>query len=133
MTSASKHFLIVDENRLLLKALQMAIGQEGHSACTARTSREVTACIQQHHPDVVVLDPFMPEVDGFETMRVIKQKFPEARTIVLSGPALSENRDYPEMIELGADAVLKEPFTPQMLIDLALGQTGSNGKFKTSG
>ena len=123
MHSAFKHILLIDDNKVLLKALEAAIGPDSHKVCMAWTSHGVMTCIHQHRPDIVALDLFLPDVDGFEIMRIVKQQLPKTRTIIVSGSALAGNPHYREMLaELGADATLNKPYTPQMLLEAALGE-----------
>lgn len=121
MMPEARHILIADDNQLLLRSLEVAVAQEGHIVGTARDGREAMAYIHKHRPDIAVLDLFMPDMDGFETLRAIKQEFPSLRTIIVSGGGGSENRLYLDMSpKLGADAVLQKPFTARQLLAVAL-------------
>jgi YesN/AraC family two-component response regulator len=88
---------------------------------TARNGRLAMAYIRRHRPDIVILDIFMPDMDGFETLRAIQEEFPGLRTIVVSGDGSSDPLLYLDMTtKLGAAAVLLKPFTVRQLLDVAL-------------
>jgi len=121
MATNARHILFVDDNLLLLRSLELAIAQEGYRIGTAKNGLEALAYIRLHGPDIVVLDIFMPDMDGFETLQAIRQEFPNLRTIVVSGGGASEDFRYLDMTtKLGADAVLQKPFTAQQLLSVAL-------------
>jgi CheY-like chemotaxis protein len=121
MRPAARHILLVDDNVFLLRSMALAITEQGHFVGTAQAGREAISYIRVTPPDVVVLDIFMPEMDGFETLHAIRAEFPQLRTVLVSGGGASHNHHYLQMISrLGADAVLQKPFTARRLLAVAL-------------
>ena len=118
---AARHILLVDDNALLLQSMALAIAQEGHQVGTAGNGRQAMDYIRANHPEIVVLDLFMPDMDGFETLHAIREEFSQLRTVLVSGGGTCGKHLYLDMVpRLGADAVLQKPFTARRLLDVAL-------------
>jgi CheY-like chemotaxis protein len=91
----------------------------------ARDGREAVELFRARRPDLVLLDLYMPEQDGFETLRVLRGEFPASRIIAISAgwnvPNLEVSGELAEVdiLELakhaGADHVLEKPLDPDVL------------------
>src|SRR5690349_9392399 len=57
--------LIVDDDKNILDLLQLMLSREGHTTVIARDGKAGLAMAQQEHPDLIILDVMMPEMDGF--------------------------------------------------------------------
>jgi two-component system cell cycle response regulator DivK len=64
--------LIVDDNRDNMELIRFLVEQSGHQVITARHGKEGLHLAQQHHPDLILLDLAMPELDGWEVARELK-------------------------------------------------------------
>ena len=69
----SLRILIADDNDSDRLILQTIVRKEGHVVYTARDGQEAIDIFRQESPDIVLLDALMPNVDGFEAARTIKQ------------------------------------------------------------
>ena len=109
--------LVVDDDPLIRKTLQLYLELAGHRVRLAGNGREAVAALSEAIPDVVILDIFMPEMDGFETLRQIRQPVGKARILAISGGGSREHGHFLSMAaKLGADGVLKKPFTASRLM-----------------
>lgn len=104
--------LLVDDDEFIQEALKLNLERAGYRVDVARNGAQAIAKIGDTDPDVVILDIFMPDMDGFETLRRLKQLCSDTRILMISGGGSSRQCNYLEMTsKLGADRVLRKPFT----------------------
>jgi CheY-like chemotaxis protein len=102
--------LIVDDNADSRWVLAHVIGRERHDVLEARDGREAVDVFRARRPDLVLLDLYMPEQDGFETLRILRSEFPKSRIIAVSAGWTVGAKDGLRMArELGADLTIRKP------------------------
>lgn len=82
----------------------------GHAVFTATNGREGLTKVLSIHPDLIVIDVFMPEQDGLETIRILNQQFPHIAILAMSGRCVNSSPMLTVALELGAANVLEKPF-----------------------
>ena len=107
--------LIADDNQAMREAIIRFVEAEGYTALAARNGREALALTLEKQPDLVLLDVTMPDIDGFEVCRQLKDDprtalIPITMLTVLDSP---DHRWYG--IEAGADDFLTKPFDERLL------------------
>jgi signal transduction histidine kinase len=111
--------LIVDDERDLVEMLSFHLKKRGYETHLAYNGIEAWEKLSSTHPDLLILDLTMPELDGWELCRLIRRnENPELRgmpILILSARALPEDRI--RGLELGADDYLTKPFS---LAELAI-------------
>lgn len=113
----SKGILIVDDEPSVRKTIKKILTKEQYKVDEASNGLEAGLKIMKSKPALILLDLFMPGIDGFETCRQIKSN-PETqhiKIIILSGYATRENRKKAH--ELGADVFIQKPVNKQELLD----------------
>ena len=105
--------LVVDDERRILKFLELKLKASGYGVLTADSGFEALEQVQAEEPDLVVLDVLMPKKDGFETLKELRA-FSSVPVIILS--AKEANTDKVRGLELGADDYLAKPFSPDELV-----------------
>jgi len=108
----SKTILVVDDEERLTALVKAYLTQEGFRVVTARNGREALFIARQEKPDLIVLDLMMPEMDGYEFMRLHRK---ERETPILLLTARVEDSDKVLGLELGADDYVTKPFSPREL------------------
>ncbi len=100
--------LLVDDHAILREGLKMVLdAQPGITVVgEAENGREALDLVEELHPDVVVMDIAMPQMNGAEATRQIKRRFPQTRVVILT---MHENQQYlMQIVNAGATgAVLK--------------------------
>jgi DNA-binding NarL/FixJ family response regulator len=100
--------LLVDDHAILRDGLKMVLdAQPGITVVgEAENGREALDLVEELHPDVVVMDIAMPQMNGAEATRQIKRRFPQTRVVILT---MHENQQYlMQIVNAGATgAVLK--------------------------
>ena len=108
--------LIVEDDPAQREVLAYNVRAEGYLVETAENGDEALLRIQEHAPDVIVLDWMLPNVSGIEICRQIKAK-PETRRIpVIMLSARSEEDDRVRGLEIGADDYVVKPYSVAELL-----------------
>jgi len=108
----SKTILVVDDNERLRTLVKAYLTQEGYRVVTASDGREALFVARDENPDLIVLDIMMPEMDGYEFMRMHRK---ERETPIIILTAKIEETDALLGLELGADDYIAKPFSMRML------------------
>ncbi len=107
-----KRILVVDDEPRMINFIRMNLELEGHQVLEAHNGLEALEAIRTRLPDIVLLDVMMPELDGFETLRMLRE-FSTIPVIMLT--AKGEENDKVYGLELGADDYITKPFGPREL------------------
>jgi two-component system KDP operon response regulator KdpE len=110
--SDSKLILIADDEARMRRFMQMNLDLEGYRVIEASNGLETIDRVREDLPDLVLLDVMMPELDGFETLRIIR----ETSTVpVIMLTVRDDESDKVKGLELGADDYVTKPFSPREL------------------
>ncbi len=107
-----KRILVVDDEPRMIGFIRMNLELEGYQVIEAHNGLEALDAIRTQLPDVILLDVMMPELDGFETLRMLRE-FSTIPVIMLT--AKGEEDDKVRGLELGADDYVTKPFGPREL------------------
>src|SRR5438552_2546360 len=109
--------LVVDDDPVILKLLQVNFELEGFRVLTAGDGREGVDTARAEHPDVVISDIMMPNVNGLELLSQLKSS-PETENIpVVLLSAKAQEADVQDGFERGADDYVTKPFDPLDLVE----------------
>jgi len=111
---SGEHLLIVDDEDNLRSMLAAALRHHGFEVTTATNGREALEIIPRDHPDLVLLDVMMPDLDGFEVLRRLRHD--NDRTPVLFLTARDTTEDKVRGLTLGGDDYLQKPFSLDELV-----------------
>lgn len=107
-----KRILVVDDEPRMIGFIRMNLELEDHLVIEAHNGLEALDAIRTQLPDLILLDVMMPELDGFETLRMLRE-FSDIPVIMLT--AKGEENDKVAGLELGADDYITKPFGPREL------------------
>jgi len=102
-----KRILVADDEPRMIGFIRMNLELEGHQVIEAHNGVEALEAVRTKLPDIVLLDVMMPELDGFETLRMLRE-FSQIPVIMLT--AKGEENDIVYGLELGADDYMTKPF-----------------------
>lgn len=112
-STPSQLILVVDDESRMIRFIRMNLELEGYQVIEAGNGIQALENVRQHVPDLVVMDVMMPEMDGFETLRLLR----EISTVpVILLTVKSDEEDRIHGLELGADDYITKPFSPRELI-----------------
>ena len=110
--------LVADDDQDVRAALRVALEAEGYEVETVPNGERAMHAHEQRPADVLITDLFMPERDGFETVKYCRERSPDMRIVVISGWKLKQRADHLAVaLHAGADVILRKPFTPDELLD----------------
>jgi two-component system KDP operon response regulator KdpE len=104
--------LVVDDEPRMIGFIRMNLELEGFQVIEATDGIRALEAIRTQLPDIVLLDVMMPNLDGFETLRMLRE-FSNLPVIMLT--AKGEEDDKVKGLELGADDYITKPFSPREL------------------
>jgi len=105
--------LLVDDDKMITDPLARALTHAGYTVLLAHNGSEGLALANEKQPDVVVLDVMMPQMDGWDVCRILRQS---STVPILMLTALGDEVDRILGLELGADDYLTKPFSSRELI-----------------
>ena len=108
-----RRILVVDDDPLILKAMQRGLGFEGYRVQTAASGEEALSAARDQEPDLIILDLMLPGLDGFEVCRRLRGGL---STPILMLTARDAVRDKVAGLEAGADDYLAKPFAFDELV-----------------
>jgi two-component system phosphate regulon response regulator PhoB len=108
--------LIVDDDPDIVRLVSYNLSHAGYEIQTASTGRQALELVQKQPPDLIVLDLMLPDVDGMEVCRTLRQQIPSRRIPILMLTARGEEIDRVVGFELGADDYVAKPFSPRELV-----------------
>lgn len=104
--------LIVDDEPPILRLVKAKLRVDGYEVLTASNGEEALGILENEVPDLVVLDVMMPGMDGFETLRRIRQ---QSQVPVVMLTARGGDADKLQGLQSGADDYVTKPFNPDEL------------------
>jgi two-component system chemotaxis response regulator CheY len=115
--------LIVDDSTLIRSIIAEELRSLGHEvAGEAAGGREAVRLFGELVPDLVLMDLALDEIDGLESIRLIRALSPSVRIVVVS--ALARENVARELCELCVNGYLRKPFTPEELRDTLAASDG---------
>lgn len=107
--------VIADDHMVLRESLTALLQSQPdfHVLGTAANGEEAVQLVQQHKPQVLVLDLFMPESDGFEVLRTLERAGSRVASVVLTGS--DSQNDHVQVVRLGARGLVLKADNPQKL------------------
>jgi len=105
--------LVVDDELTLLNTVRAYLEQEGYVVQTAADGRSALHIFRNFQPDLVVLDIMLPEIDGLEVLRQLRQS---SDVYIIMLTAKADEADKVIGLGMGADDYVTKPFSPRELV-----------------
>ena len=112
-----KKILIVDDEPNIVMSLEYTFKKNNFEVFIARDGQEALDILEKQLPDVIILDVMMPMVDGFATLKQIKnnERLQHCKVIFLS--AKNKEKDIEKGLSLGANLYVVKPFSIKKLVE----------------
>jgi two-component system, OmpR family, response regulator CpxR len=109
--------VVADDDPLVQHSCKHLLEAAGYKVALATTGLEAIRALERSNVSAVLVDVFMPEMDGIETLLSIKKQSPTTSVIVMTGGGARGRMDFLEAAtRLGADEVVQKPFTAEQLV-----------------
>jgi DNA-binding response OmpR family regulator len=112
----AKRILVIEDNPRVLAVVRKRLETSGYQVITAQDGIEGLELAKSSKPDRIVLDVMLPEKDGFEVCRELKDDAAYKRIPILLLTVRSQTRDVERGMRSGADAYLTKPFDGGVLL-----------------
>lgn len=116
MDNAKSAILIVDDNPDILDVLTITLQSDGYAVTEAKNGKEAVEKVKQSPPDLIILDYMMPEMNGHEVARALKNDILYRHIPIIMLTAKGEVIDKIKGIDAGADDYVVKPFEPLELL-----------------
>ncbi len=115
MDTIKNKILLVDDEADILEFLSYNLKKEGYRVFTANNGKEAVTVAKKENPDIIILDVMMPDMDGIETCREIRD-LPGLKDVMIAF-LTARNEDYSQIagFEVGADDYINKPIKPRVL------------------
>jgi DNA-binding response OmpR family regulator len=108
-----RRILVVDDEERMVRFIRLNLEYDGFQVTEAFNGTQAIKKIRSNLPDLILLDIMLPDVDGFEVLRMIR----EISTVpVIMLTAKGEEEDRVRGLEMGADDYVTKPFSPRELV-----------------
>ncbi|QQR99222.1 MAG: response regulator transcription factor [Sphingobacteriales bacterium] len=118
MSTNEKEFkvLVVDDEQDILEFLSYNLEKDGFEVLTAENGRQAVEIAKKEEPDIILLDVMMPDMDGIEACRTLRELPQFENTIIAFLTARTEDYSQIAGFETGADDYISKPIKPRVLI-----------------
>jgi DNA-binding response OmpR family regulator len=111
-----KKILVVDDEDDILHFLELVLREKGYDVATASGGHEALTRAQLERPDLILLDIMMPQMDGWEVLKLLRVDSDTARIPVAMLSARTEAKDRVQGLQEGAIDYICKPFSLQELL-----------------
>ena len=111
-----KKILIADDNENIREALTYLLEDEGYTLSVAKDGAEALRKVREVTPDILFLDIMMPEINGYDVCRTIKNDPDLKKTYVIMLTAKGQADEQERCKEIGADEYVVKPFSPMEIL-----------------
>ncbi len=108
---SNKKVLIVDDEEHIVELIKFNLETEGYKVITANNGVNAVKLTKREYPDLVLLDLMLPEMDGYDVCKAIKNNKDTGNTSIIMLTAKGEEFDKVLGLELGADDYITKPFS----------------------
>jgi two-component system phosphate regulon response regulator PhoB len=110
------HILVIDDEPDILELIRYNLDKHGYEVTCVPSGVEALTKLRREHPDLVVLDLMLPDVDGLDVCKTMKRDTHMSHIPIIMLTARGEEVDVITGLELGADDYLTKPFSPRVLL-----------------
>lgn len=108
--------MLVDDAQVIRVMLKRILVDAGYTVSgEASNGQDAVELYRQLHPDLVMMDITMPEMNGIEAVRAIRSEDPNAKIVMCS--AMGQKAHVVEAIEAGAKNFILKPFEPEKVLE----------------
>lgn len=113
---SKEKILIVEDEKDIVKMLDYNLKKEGFKTLSAHNGEDGLDMARKENPDLILLDLMLPEMDGLDVCKAIKNEAKTSHIPIIILTAKAQEADKIVGLELGADDYMTKPFSPRELI-----------------
>jgi len=120
MANEKANILIVDDDLDLGKSLEIILRREGYQVLTVSSGAQAMEAIRKQFFELILIDVVMPDMNGIETLKKIREISPQTRMVMMTGFAVASL--VGKAIKVGVDGVLYKPFDVSVVLESLLSE-----------
>ena len=110
-TGSQARILVIDDEEGAVRVLTQILTNAGYEVTSAQSGKDGVAIQRDEPADLIIMDIFMPDLNGIEAIQRLKKSYPKTPIIAISGGTTVAGRDCLELAkEKGADYAFRKPF-----------------------
>lgn len=113
---AAKKILIIEDEKDIVEMIAYNLKKEGYATVSVLNGRQAVSSAKRERPDLVILDLMLPDIDGFEICKQLRNNEITGQIPIIMLTAKSQEADKVTGLELGADDYITKPFSPRELV-----------------
>ena len=106
--------LVIDDETVICDACELVLSEKGHMVTSRNNGNDGLDAIREGSYDILLLDMKLPDIDGMDILKIVRNEKPELCTIVMTG--YSSIKNAVDAIKKGAENYLGKPFTEDELL-----------------
>jgi len=110
-----KKILVIDDEDIIRISCERTLSSHDYEVKSATSGKEGLELLEEEPFSLILLDIKMPDMDGVEVLKKIKERWPETKVIMITGYSTVESAV--KTLKLGAFNYLEKPFTPDVLLE----------------
>ena len=112
-----RRILVTEDSPTILEILKSVLTEEGYEVIAAADGQQALDLARTEKPDLIILNLMLPKIDGYKVCRMLKfdERFKNIPIIMLTARAKESDEQLGR--EVGADAYIRKPFQPEVMID----------------
>jgi len=111
--------LLIEDNDAILDNLTEFLELEGFAVLSAKNGKKGIELAKLYRPRLIICDVLMPEMDGYEVLRLLLDTTITNETAFIFSTSKCETNDQKEALRLGADGLITKPFELECLLNIA--------------
>lgn len=112
-----KTIIVVDDNAEMITIMKTILEAKGYNVISASSGEELFSRLEEHRPDLILLDIMMPKMDGLQVLRALRANPDVSSVPVMLVTAKVQYQDALVGYKQGADYYLAKPFTSTQLLN----------------
>jgi twitching motility two-component system response regulator PilG/twitching motility two-component system response regulator PilH len=125
--ATQRTILIVDDSQAVIDALTAAFEEAGYLVVAASDGEEVFRKMASANPDALLLDIYMPKLNGADVCRLLKAHPHWKKTFLVLMSSRISDKEIEMYRRIGADEILKKPFDPGTAVAIVARAVGASG------
>lgn len=125
--ATQKTILVVDDSQAVIDALTAAFEEAGYAVAAAADGEEVFRKMASTRPDALLLDIYMPKLNGADVCRLLKAHPHWKRTYLVLMSSRISDKEIEMYRRIGADEILRKPFDPSTAVAIVARAVGASG------
>jgi len=118
--------LVIDDEAIVRVSCQRVLAPAGYEVVLTSRGDEAIELLEKERFDLVLTDLKMPDMDGLEVLKVIKERWPDIQVVIITGYGTISTAV--QAIKKGAYEYIEKPFTPEDILDVVTKALSEAGK-----